>query len=121
MFGNADPQTFRTAKFLRDHMTNAEQELWKHLRGNQIEGVRFKPQHPIGFHIVDFYCHPAKLVVEIDGIYHQTKEQKEADQNREEELRSYGLRILRFSNEDIFNNLYKVIEAIRTQIKNQNK
>mgnify|MGYP006298791947 CR=1 FL=1 len=76
MFYNARPEIFQRAKMLRKNMTVTEKLLWEKLRNKQL-GVRFKPQHPIGRFIVDFYCHQSKLVVEVDGEIHD--QQKEYD------------------------------------------
>ncbi len=94
----------------RHEPTEAEKELWKHLRKHLINGIKFRRQHCIGQFIVDFYCSKAKLVVEIDGAIHQYK--KEEDKIRQEYLESHGLKVLRFTNEAVFNDVEKVIEYI---------
>ncbi len=70
MFYGASPKIFELAKDIRDRQTEAERVLWERLRLNRVDGYRFKPQHPISNFIVDFYCHKAKLVVEINGDSH---------------------------------------------------
>jgi cyclase len=72
MFYGALPIHFELAKKLRDKQTEAEIFLWNHLA--KIKGVRFKRQHPILYFIADFYCHKAKLIIEVDGEYHKTPE-----------------------------------------------
>ena len=67
-------------------MTNAEKVLWDRLRRKQIEGIRFRRQHPINRFIVDFYCHQANLVIEIDGQVYEEADQLERDGNRTYEL-----------------------------------
>ena len=69
MFYGAGPILFEFAKNLRNNQTEAEQYLWNYLKGNQILNVRFKRQHPVLYFVADFYCHKAKLVIEIDGGY----------------------------------------------------
>ena len=86
MFYNAKPHIFEKAKMLRKNMTVSEHILWEELKGKKMMGLRFRPQHPIDIFIVDFYCHPIKLVIEIDGEYHQSKEQSDYDIGREGEL-----------------------------------
>ena len=113
MFYNASSEIFQKAEMLRKNMTKAETVLWERLRKNQL-GVRFKAQHPIERYIVDFYCHKAKLVIEVDGEIH--KFQKEYDLGREAELEKYGLKILRFTNKDIFNKIDLVIEKIKMNL-----
>jgi very-short-patch-repair endonuclease len=113
MFYNASPEIFQKAEMLRKNMTKAEIILWEKLRKNQL-GVRFKAQHPIERFIADFYCHKAKLVIEVDGGIHNS--QKEYDLGREAELEKYGIKVLRFSNEEIFDNLDNVMEIIKLNI-----
>ena len=94
-------------------MTLAEKLLWERLKKNQL-GVRFKAQHPIDIFIADFYCHKFKLVVEIDGKIHEN--QIEYDNGRTAELERWGLRIIRFPNEDVFENIERVIEEIQRNL-----
>jgi very-short-patch-repair endonuclease len=94
MFYGASPKIFEMAKDLRSQLTKAESLLWEKLRLKRLRGYRFKPQHPIGSFIVDFYCHRAKLVIEVDGMYHGDKEQTELDANRTFELKSLGLMVI---------------------------
>ena len=113
MFYNASPEIFRRAEELRKNMTGAEKVLWGKLQKSQL-GVRFKAQHPIERFIVDYYCHKAKLVIEIDGEIH--KFQKEYDLGREAELEKYGIKILRFSNDEVIQNIDLVIEKIKLNL-----
>jgi len=82
MFYRAPASIFKKAAMLRGNLTSAEVKLWQRLRGNQILGLRFKAQHPIDLYIADFYCHRAKVVIEIDGLNHCTKVQKFGDEIR---------------------------------------
>ena len=113
MFYNAKPHIFEKAKSLRDNMTLAELELWEVLKGKQVLGLRFRAQHPIDIFIADFYCHSLRLVIEVDGSIHKLNEQKEYDIGREAELEHWGIRVIRFSNEEIENELDQVIEEIK--------
>jgi very-short-patch-repair endonuclease len=113
MFYNASPEIFKRAKELRKNMTEAEDLLWKKLRNNKL-GVRFRAQHPIDRFIADFYCHSAKLVIELDGEIHS--QQKEYDINREAELEKYDITVIRFRNKEVFDNLDKVIQEIETYL-----
>ena len=106
MFYNARPVIFQRAKSLRKNMTGAEKMLWERLRKKQL-GVRFKPQHPIGRFIADFYCHQAKLVIEIDGEIHDG--QKEYDIGRTSEMEDYGMRVLGFKNSEVFEDIEGVV------------
>ena len=113
MFYNARPEIFQRAKSLRKNMTGAEKMLWEKLRNKQL-GVRFKPQHPIGRFIVDFYCHQTKLVVEMDGEIHD--DQKEYDMGRTGEMEEYGIRVIRFRNHEVFEDLEGVVERIKDML-----
>ncbi len=115
MWKGAPPENFSRARKLRQNMTSTEKILWEKLNNNQL-GYKFRRQHPIHFFIVDFYCHQFKLVIEIDGGYHNNKEQRTADQKREELLQFQELHILRFTNEEIVENIEKVIEQILKKI-----
>jgi very-short-patch-repair endonuclease len=122
MFYNAKPHIFEKAKSLRNNMTNSELKLWEKLKGKQMLGLRFRPQHPIDIFIADFYCHPIKLVIEIDGGIHKTTEQKEYDIGRTAELNYWGIEVIRFTNEEIENEIDQVITGIeKTCIKRQSE
>ena len=110
MFYGAKPETFRQAEKLRMNMTNAEKVLWNRLKKKQL-GIRFKPQHPIDIFIADFYCHKAKLVIELDGESHKTR--KEYDIGRTREIEKYGIKVMRFKNNEVLDNVEKVVEIIR--------
>jgi very-short-patch-repair endonuclease len=97
-------------------MTKAELILWDELKGNKLNGQKIRRQHPIGIYIVDFYNHKNKLVIEIDGEYHNTEEQKIKDIEREQFLLFNGLKIIRFKNETIINNLSEALEIINNEL-----
>jgi very-short-patch-repair endonuclease len=101
---------------LRKNGTKAEKILWQRLSNSQLNGLRFKRQHPISNFIADFYCHKCKLVIEIDGSYHEQDEQKKYDENRDQVMREFGLTILRFTNEDVIESLDEVISKIKVCI-----
>ncbi|RIJ48238.1 endonuclease domain-containing protein [Maribellus luteus] len=113
MFYGAKAHIFEKAKFLRKNMTKAEMLLWERLKGKKVLGLRFRPQHPIDIFVADFYCHPVKLVIEVDGGIHKSKEQNEYDIGRTGELNYWGIEVIRFTNEEIEENIYKVIEIIK--------
>jgi very-short-patch-repair endonuclease len=87
----------------RKRQTDAESLLWRHLRGKQVEGFRFRRQHPIGRYIVDFVCLEERLILEIDGGQHDIE--KDKDQERTNWLVTEGYRVLRFWNNDVLTNL----------------
>ena len=115
MHQGASRQVFQNAYRLRARETEAEKVLWNALKGKQL-GVRFRRQHPIGSFIVDFYCHQRLLVIEVDGGYHNSKDQQQADEARTEELEASGLKVIRFSNELVINDLLGVVKEIRENL-----
>jgi Uncharacterized protein conserved in bacteria len=116
MYCNASEAIQKNAKELRKKTTTAEQILWNRLKNNSLKNHKFRRQHPIESFIVDFYCHQAKLVIEIDGGYHNISDQKEYDSDRSFEIEKYGLRVIRFSNEDILENIEFVIKRIEQNL-----
>jgi len=114
MYHGATPLTLKKAKLLRKNMTEAESALWEKLKTKQVLGLRFRRQHPVNIYIVDFYCHSAKLVVELDGGIH--KSQKEYDLERTKDLEMYGLKVIRFYNSEVERNVEEVIEKIKKKI-----
>lgn len=117
MFYEAGPIIFQRAKELRSHPTAAEQKLWEHLRMHPL-GYKFRRQHPISNYIVDFYCHAKKLVIEADGSIHNKADILINDQEREAALRSLGLTVLRFTNDEILHQTKQVINTINEHLKN---
>jgi very-short-patch-repair endonuclease len=99
------------SRTLRKRQTDAENLLWRHLRGKQLEGLKFRRQHPIGKYIADFVCLEKQLVLEIDGGQHSLE--KDKDNERDDWLMSEGYRILRFWNNEVLENLQGVLETIR--------
>jgi len=109
-------QVEQAARRLRQQLTLAETILWAALKGRQLNGLKFRCQHPVGRFIVDFYCPSRKLVIEIDGGSHV--QQKAYDQARTEHLESFGYRVLRFQNEEVLNNLATVLSRIAEATSN---
>ena len=116
MHVGASPTTFVKAKYLRSNTTPAERLLWKFLSNKQMEGVKFRQQHPLDIYVIDFYSHELKLGIEVDGDYHNEKLQVFEDENRDLTLTSYGLSMIRYSNDDVLLNTTKVLEDIRARI-----
>jgi very-short-patch-repair endonuclease len=100
------------AKYLRKNTTEAERILWISLRLLKHQGLHFRRQAPIGRCTVDFACHGAKLVVELDGPQHADPAQTEHDATRTAFLNSRGYRVLRFWNVDVIKNRDGVVDAI---------
>ena len=101
---------------LRREMTPAEKRLWQEVRAKKL-GVRFRRQQIIAGFIVDFYCHRAALVVEVDGDIHDL--QQEEDARREKVLSEMGLRIVRFKNDEVMKELSMVVGMIRKLVSTQ--
>jgi len=119
MYFKAKAETIQAAKLLRENMTEYESILWERLKGKQIDGFRFRRQHPIDFFIADFYCHQARLVVEIDGGIHEKK--KEYDEGRTAEMEKFGIKVIRFSNDQIISNLDYVVSIIKKTVTDRVK
>ena len=112
MYKGAPPDSFAKAKFLRKNMTDAEKLLWEKLKDKKLKGFKFRRQHPIHIYIVDFYCHKLKLIIELDGGYHDSKEQKLLDAERSEILKFQDLEIIRFTNDEVLGNIELVMRKI---------
>jgi very-short-patch-repair endonuclease len=117
MHFGADAFAFRKAEELRISMTKAEKVLWEEIRNNKLDGLKFRRQHPIGRFIVDFYCHKLKIVIELDGDIHKKGNIRENDINRQNELEELGLKIIRFNNNEVINNIANVIKTIQEVIQ----
>ena len=101
---------------LRRAMTPAEAALWEKLRNKQFHGLKFNPQHSIGNYIVDFYCAHPRLVIEVVGEVHSESEQKAKDSHRDENLIDMDYIVLRFTNEEVLNNIDQVLKRIENII-----
>jgi len=112
MFYGADAGTLRAAGILIKNMTVAELILWKKLKDKKIFKSKFRRQHPVGIFIVDFYCHEYKLVIEIDGEVHNHEKSNEYDLGRTAELNKFGIRVIRFTNDQVIYKLDQVITRI---------
>ena len=102
--------TTSRARQLRKDSTQAELTLWRHVRGRQLAGWKFRRQVPLGQYIVDFVCFERRLIVELDGGHHQ--DQAVYDNHRTEWLESQGFRVLRFWNNEVLGQLEAVGQAI---------
>lgn len=105
-----DEAKVQRARELRRHMTPAERTLWQALRRRQLNGLHFRRQQVISGFIADFYCHGKGLVIEVDGEAHAGQEHYDAE--RGQVLASLGLRELRFTNDEVVNNLGEVLRRI---------
>ena len=95
---------------LRKKLTPAEKQLWQALRAGKLGGFKFRRQHPVGRFILDFYCPVCKLVIELDGAIHDNQTDYDAD--RTKYLETYDYKVLRFHNEEVMQQLEKVLYLI---------
>ena len=102
----------QNARALRANGTDAEQALWRHLRSRQLNGHKFRRQHPIGPYIADFACVEARLVVELDGGQHAQMDAPQYDERRTQFLQAQGWQVLRFWNHDMLVEPAGVLQAI---------
>lgn len=105
-------KTLAYSKDLRKNMTDAEQTLWFYLRNNQLAGYKFRRQEAIDNYIGDFVCYKKKLIIELDGGQHNDEQNIEQDKIRQNYLEQQGFKILRFWNDNIFNNIEGVLDTI---------
>ena len=106
--------TFKRARALRRDMSLPEVVLWEELRDGRLNGLRFRRQHPIGPYILDFYCSPHRLAVEVDGVAHDFAERAQHDLRRERWLAERRIRILRFTAADVLDD--RLLEGVLTMI-----
>jgi very-short-patch-repair endonuclease len=105
------------ARSLRANSTEAERIIWSALRAHRLNGASFRRQTPIGPYVVDFICHAAGLVIEIDGGQHFESKQEQRDARRDAYLAGKGFRVLRFNNYDVMINRQGVLETIAAAIE----
>lgn len=117
MHGGAQKPLFQMAIENRNNSTIAEEILWGYLKTKPFN-LKFRRQHPYTVYILDFYCHSLKLVIEVDGSIHNLKEVKINDIERQELLEKDGLRVVRFTNEEILRSFEKVKDAINLLVQN---
>jgi very-short-patch-repair endonuclease len=114
MYFNATSLIQERATELRGKSTTAEEILWSKLRNRQLAGLKFRRQHPISKFIADFYCHEIRLVIEVDGLIHENINYKERDLNKTAEFERNEIKVIRFKNEEIINNIDEVLRRIES-------
>ena len=112
MFYGSSPIIFANARELRNEPTASEVIFWSLLK-QHFPNYRFKRQHPVSQFITDFYCHKLKLVIEIDGSIHLSNEARNNDKIRDEFMQSLGLKIIRFTNDEVCKNGERAIEKLK--------
>jgi very-short-patch-repair endonuclease len=103
-----DDEKAQLSRSMRRHMTPSEAILWRHLRSNRLGGLHFRRQQIVEGFIADFYCHRAALAIEADGPVHDV----EHDENRDEVFAARGIAVLRFTNDQIKDDLDSVLTHI---------
>lgn len=114
---NNQPHLKAFRRKLRSNLTPAEATLWLALKNKQVEGRRFRRQFSVGNYILDFYCPVEKLAIELDGQLHFTDSGFEKDFQRDQYLADKGIKVLRFENEVVFQNLEGIITTIIKSFK----
>ena len=117
MYYGAKPSIFKLAKELRKNETVAEKILWSKLNNNQVLGLQFRRQHPINMFIADFFCPKLKLVIEVDGNIHDIPEIKEHDNGRSDFFNDHGIKVIRFTNEQILHEIDSTMKEIEKTAK----
>jgi very-short-patch-repair endonuclease len=103
------------ARALRKHSTRPEDLLWERLRGSRFHGAKFRRQVPFDRFVIDFYCHAAKLAIELDGKQHEWF--AEYDTERTESIERLGVRVIRFTNAEVCDDLDSVLARIRAELR----
>ena len=106
-------------KQLRNNPTQAEAFLWGYLKNSQLEGRKFRRQSSIKNSVVDFYCPEEKFVIELDGDYHFDEKAVHDDKQRTSKLEEKGIRVIRFENQEVLQNLEKVLTEIKQNFKTE--
>ncbi len=104
-------------QILRKNMPKAEEIIWSKLRAKQIEGCKFRRQYSVDKFVLDFYCVELKLALEIDGDSHYLEGAEEYDRERQIFIESFGIKFLRFTNNDVYENLDGVVQVIADKIQ----
>ena len=110
--GKTTARIVHAAREQRRKPTLAEKKLWEALRGRRLAGLKFRRQHPYGHFILDAFCVEHQLVVEVDGGIHADPVQSARDAERTKFLQAHGIRVLRFSNEEVENHFDRVLKQI---------
>jgi very-short-patch-repair endonuclease len=103
---------------IRNNATPIERIFWARLKGSQMLGLKFRRQYGIGPFVVDFYCPAVKLAIELDGESHRTEEAVAKTLTRQAYIESFGVTVLRFSNEQVVNDIATVLEQIESAASN---
>ena len=112
----ASKKTFEKTKELRKNSTKAEEILWEYLRNRKLNDAKFRRQHAVLNYILDFYCHEFKLGIELDGNFHNSSFDKEYDRLRTKNLNTIEIKIIRFYDQEILDNVENVLSIIKMHL-----
>ena len=120
------PYLVKLAREFRNNPTPSEIKLWEKLKGKRVRGFDFHRQKPIGYYILDFFCHELCLAIEIDGSVHLEEGRKIKDEIRQDDIEQFGIRFLRFKSYQVMNDADAVVREIEKWIdqwllENKNK
>ena len=110
--GDGTPRAVVTARELRRTSTEAEEHLWDALRGRRLKGLKLRRQHPNASFILDFFCVERQVAIELDGSVHDSPSHQHYDTARSDFLAERGIRVIRFTNDDVINDLSGVLKRI---------
>ena len=102
---------------LRNNMPDAEVILWSRIQRRQLLDYRFRRQYSVGNYVLDFYCPRLKFGIELDGDSHFREGAKQYDEQRQAYIESFGIRVVRFLNTDVYDNLDGVLEVLVSEIQ----
>lgn len=111
-----NPKLVELAKHLRNHSTKSEVILWNYLKGKKMLGIDFTRQKPIDSYIVDFFCNKLMIAIEIDGYSHQLEVVYAKDIEKSRRLEELGIKLLRFQDVEVFQNIKGVLQVIENTI-----
>ena len=109
-YSNASSKPIR--QNLKRQMTKPEKRLWNYLRSRRLSGVKFRRQYSVGRYVVDFYCPSARLAIELDGDSHYVDDAPAYDKARQEFIEDNGIKVIRFTNQDVMKNIEGVLQKI---------
>jgi len=116
MHKGAPPKNFGYSRENRKRSTESEKALWNHLRNRKLDGFKFRRQHPISDFVADFYCEECRLIIELDGGYHNEIEQAQYDRGRTYELNELKVKVVRFTNKEILEDIQFVLNEITVHL-----
>lgn len=115
LYNNPDSKELR--KYLRANVSKAEQLLWAKLNSKRFFNIKFRKQYGVGKYILDFYSVELRLAIEIDGGTHFEEDVIEYDKKRTNFLNSVGIKVIKFTNNDVYKNMINVLEEIKKEIQ----